>query len=247
MSPTIHAIGCAMVALCLGVVAAASDALAQTRIDPGMFSFERPSVLPSTVYTLTLIGMATQTIEPDADAAIPLRDVNGRPLGPVLSDGQFCELAAAGSGVIGNATYRVAGTSREPQVSCRRYFSRLARKMPVAAGALGRSVFERIETPYGLGAERYRLVPWRSVAAARFKVGTVLFIPALRGRRIGGPTIHDGFVFVADRLGDAPPAQMVLVVDSTHPAPDLPSGEVTGFVVDERAVVAALHRAHAIQ
>jgi hypothetical protein len=245
-----------MVALCFGVVAMAGNAPAQTRIDPGAFAFarpnpgafafERPRMLPSTVYTLTLTGMAARSIEPDADAAIPLRDVHGQRLGPILSDGQFCELAAAGSGAIGNATYRVVGTSRDPQANCRRYFSRLARKMPVAAGALGRSVFQRIETPYGLGAERYRLVLWRSVAAARFKLGTVLFIPALRGWQIDGPTTHDGFVFVADRLGDAPASQMSLLVDPKRPALNLPHGDVMGFVIDDRAVVEALQRAHTI-
>ncbi len=236
-----------MVALCLAIVATAGDTLEQTRIDPDAFAFERPSALPSTAYPLTLRGMASLPIQPDSDGAIALRDPSGQALGPILSDGQFCELAAAGSGVIGTATYRVVGTSRAPQANCRRYFSRLARKMPVAAGALGRSVFQRIETPDGLGAERYRLVPWRSVAAARFKLGTVLFIPALRGWQIDGPTIHDGYVFVADRLGDAPITQISLVVAARRAGPSLPSGDITGFVVDERAVVAPLHRAHAIQ
>ncbi len=230
-----------MVALCLAFVAFTASA------EPLSFGFDAPAALPSTGIEVTLIAQSTVPILPDPDGSIPLRDVQGRPLGPTLSDGQFCELAAFGSGVIGLATYQVVGTSRTMQANCRRYFSRLARKMPVAAGALGRSVFQRIETAHGLGAARYRLVPWRSVVADGHAIGTVLFVPALRGRLIQGRTLHDGYLFVADRQGDAPHAQLAVVVDAAWPDAALPSALVRTFVANLPGVAHALRRAHAIE
>ncbi len=235
-----------MAALCVAGMALSSCAIEANGIDPGVFAFDAPRQLLSG-HPIVMVALTPVPIEPDSDAAISLRDVDGIAFGPKLSDGQFCELAAAGSGVIGDATYRVVGTSRDPSANCRRYFSRLARKMPVAAGALGRSVFEKINAPHGLGAERFRLVPWRSVAAARFTLGTVLFIPALRGQRIDLERQHDGYVFVADRLGDAPPARISLVVDRKRPPPALPLGTIVGHVVDSAEIRKTLQRLHAIQ
>jgi hypothetical protein len=223
----------AMAALCLGTVANANS-----------FALDPPASLPPTAHPLSIVTATSPVILPEADAAIPLLGANGQTLGPVLSDGQFCELAAAGSGVIGDATYQVIGTAREPQANCRRYFSRLARKMPVAAGALGRSVFQKLNTAHGLGAARLRLVPWRSVLASQFPIGTVLFIPTLRERAIDGEQRHDGFVFVADRLGDAPFGRIALVVDEKQPRFAIPSGKVTGFQLDDPIMKEHLRRLH---
>jgi hypothetical protein len=208
-----------MVALCFGVAANAKDA----------FSLAPSKVLSATPHTLTLVGIATAAIIPEADASIPLRGANGEALGPILSDGQFCELAAAGSGVIGDATYKV-----------------VARKMPVAAGALGRSVFQKLDAPNGLGADHFRLVPWRSIAASQFPLGTVLFIPALRDRVMVGEQRHDGYVFVADRLGDAPHGQISLVVDGQDRGKVIPTGQVAGFRVDDPVIAEQLRRVHAL-
>ncbi len=237
MMPVLTAIGFAMVALCVGVVAHAE----------GRFSLDPPKTLSASPQLLMLVGMATEPVVPEADAAIPIRDATGQALGPLLTDGQFCELAAAGSGVIGEATYQVVGTAREPQANCRRHFSRLARKMPVAAGALGRSVFQKLDAPHGLGAERFRLIPWRSVFASRFPIGTVLFIPALRDLIIDGGPRHDGYVFVADRLGDAPLGQLSLVVDRQHLRIAMPNGEVAGYQVDDPSIASQLRRAHTLR
>lgn len=183
-------------------------------------------------------------IVPAADAAIPLLDASGARLGPLLDDGQFCELADAGAGIIDGASYRVTGTARTPQVNCRRYFSRLARKMPVAAGALGRSVFIRIETAHGLGARDFKLVPWRSVATAAYAIGTVLYVPSLRGWPIGPDRTHDGFVFVADALADAPDGRVAIVTGGS--AFDSGATRHAATRVDDRTLVdelTALHRA----
>ncbi len=228
------------------MVAAMAVAGEPAHADHDTFTFEAPRAPPAAAYAMSLVAISAAPLEPDADASIPLRDENGHALGPKLSEGQFCDLAASGSDVIDGATYQVIGTGRHAQANCRRYFSRLARKMPVAAGALGRSVFRRIDAPHGLGAGRFRLVPWRAVAATHLKAGRGLFIPALRGRPIHYATVHDGYVFVADRMGDAPRHQLSIVVDAIGPKVELPSGDVTVFAIDATGVVEALRREHVI-
>lgn len=146
---------------------------------------------------------------PGAADAVPLLDAAGAALGPRLDVAGFCTLAAQGAAVVGGATYRVSGTGREPQAFCGRYFSRLNRKQPVAAGALGRSRFERIESPHGIGLLDYRLVPFRTVAADRlaYPAGTVLFARALAGRDVGGRP-HEGYLVVTDSI-DGPHAHEI--------------------------------------
>lgn len=190
---------------------------------------------------IELTALRVMTIVPAPDASIPLLDARGARLGPVLDEIQFCELATAGSGVIEGASYRVTGTARTPQVNCRRAYSRLARKMPVAAGALGRSVFVRIESAHGLGARDFKLVPWRSVASAAFPVGRVLYVPALRGWRIDADRTHDGFVFVADALADAPRERLALLVESG--SSDIPL-RGHAFLANDTALRDALHALH---
>jgi hypothetical protein len=192
--------------------AGADDAAARFALPEPMHAANAPA------RSASLVTYTTMTLAPEADASIPLRDAAGRDFGPKLSEGQFCELAAAGAAVIAGATYRVIGTARTPQAQCRRHFSRLARKMPVAAGALGRSVFARIDAPFGLGAHDYRLVPYRSVATSLFPLGATVFIPELRGAALDPTRRHDGYVFVADRLADAPPERIALFIglDGTH-------------------------------
>lgn len=193
---------------------------------------------------VVLTAFRIAPIIPAADASIPLLDAGGARLGPVLDDGQFCELAAAGAGVIGGASYRVAGTARAPQVNCRRYFSRLARKMPVAAGALGRSVFARIDSPHGLGARDFRLVPWRSVATGAFALGTALYMPTLRGLAIEPGRAHDGFVFVADDLADAPRDRVAMVIgDGVF---DLGDTRRAAMRVHDLALIEALTALHRV-
>ncbi|MEO7405180.1 MAG: hypothetical protein ABIU95_16080, partial [Burkholderiales bacterium] len=154
---------------------------------------------PAVVSTYTIAAVI-----PAADATNPLLDEAGRPLGPSLDDGQFCDLARAGGGVIGPATYRVVGTARTAQIFCGRYYSRLHRKQPVSAGALGRARFARIDWPHGIGARDFRLVPGRSVAAGElgWRVGTVFFVRALVGTALERDDVHDGYLVVTEARED---------------------------------------------
>jgi len=137
-------------------------------------------------------------IVPEAGYGVPLLDVRGAPIGPVLPPPQFCALAARASGVIGQATYQVVGMGPVPQTFCGLYFPRLQRHQPLATVNLARSRFARIAWPFGLGAYHYRLVPGHTAAAARFDIGTVLFVPVLRGLRLGDGSTHDGYLLIGD-------------------------------------------------
>ena len=151
--------------------------------------------------------LATYSLDPiHADeSGVPLLDLRGVPLGPHVDEGAFCDLAAAGAGVIDDATYRIVGAAPVQQVFCGRYYSRLHRTQPVAAGALGRSRFERVrwrerDWPHGIGARNWRLVPGRTAAAARGgpALGTALHVPVLVGRMLPDGSIHDGDVLIAE-------------------------------------------------
>lgn len=181
-----------------------------------------------------------------------LRDPDDRPLALPIAEYDFCTLAAAGSGVVGRATYQVLGTGRRREADCRTYFRRLARKQPVAAGDLGRARFVRHDWPYGLGADDYRLVPWRSVAIAQVgaRLGTVLFAPELRGKRLPDGSVHDGHLLVVDLREEAAGGRIALFAGRTDEAgPEfVPEGgvprSITVTVVDEPVIAARLRAMH---
>jgi 3D (Asp-Asp-Asp) domain-containing protein len=56
------------------------------------------------------------------------------------------------------------------------------------------------DAPYGIGEDGYRLIPFRTIAVDPkvIKLGTVLYIPALKGIRLPSGEVHDGFVFAHD-------------------------------------------------
>lgn len=170
-----------------------------------------------------------EAVRPDPAGAIALLDVHGRALGPRLDEAQFCALAAAGAAVIEEqgrrATYRVSGTGANAQAFCGRYYTRLNRKQPVAAGALSRSRFERIDWPHGIGAHGYRLQPGRTLAAgARGPAfGTVLHAPALVGWILPDGSVHDGYLLVADAREDLADAALALYLGVSGAALAVPA------------------------
>ncbi len=112
------------------------------------------------------------------------------------------------------------------------------------------------KAPWGVGsAERYRMVPFRSVAADRrvFPPGTVLYIPELRGRTMrdghGRTFIHDGYVMVTDSGSGVRHGHIDFFAGGVrrNPAPLLFNGRrhhFTAYVVTDPAVIAALRALH---
>jgi len=159
---------------------------------------------------LTLRPYTVHAMAPDPDATVPLLGADGRPLGPLLGPRQFCELADAGGGVIGTATFRLAGEGWTQRVSCAPWFPRLQRRIPVSVSRLGRSVFARIDWPFGLGARDFRLVPGHTAAATGFATGTVLYADSLRGRILADGTRLDGWLVVGDLRSDLAAGELAL-------------------------------------
>ena len=169
-------------------------------------------VVQSNAASQELGSYAMRAFAPSAatvDDSVALLDPNGRALGPHLDAIDFCDLAYAGAGVVGTTTYRVVTTGAAAQAFCGRYYTRLHRRQPVAAGRLGRSRFERIQFagrdwPHGIGARGWLLAPGRTAAAKRggANIGDVLFVPALLGSRLFDGTQHDGHIVVTDIRDD---------------------------------------------
>ncbi len=153
----------------------------------------------------------------------PLRDPQGRPLGPKLSAKDWCEAAMEGSIRVHQnnraRTFNFSRTRRNVEVDCKRFFPRhpaISRsRFRVAAGAFGDGVGGRV------------LVPFRTVAVDPKKIplGTVVFIPAARGATFrspeGEPLVHDGF-FLAGDIGGAIKGVHIDVYTGTSPKPGLP-------------------------
>ena len=211
---------------------AADQATAATR-----FALPAPASLARIARQTVQIGIySTMALIPAPQGKQSLLDLDGHPLGPRVDELQFCDLAARGTAVIEGATYQVVGTAREAQTFCGRYYSRLHRKQPVAAGALGRSRFARVDWKYGLGVGGYRLVPWRTIAAPTgvLGVGRAAYLPALRDLMLPDGSTHDGYVFVADlrEAGASAPIDLFVGLEDDAPV----ASNLIRRVVGERAI-----------
>lgn len=128
----------------------------------------------------------------------PLRDPNGNPLGPVLSNRDWCRAAMEGTVRVQRGatitTYNYAGTSPSHHVNCSAYFEH----------NIGYNKFHLANGPFGDGVRDFILVPFRTIAVDpnHIPYGSVVFIPEARGRTIplqdGRATKHDGYFFAAD-------------------------------------------------
>lgn len=191
-----------------------------------------------------------------ADDGVLLLSATGRPLGPQLSPRDFCAAAMEG-------TVEVTGRDRakrmfafdglapedddDPGVDCSPYYP----GFPV----LGRTRFRRTHAPFGEGARRARLVPFRTIAVdpRRIPEGTVLYVPAARGTVVPLPTgenwIHDGYFYAADTGGAIEGNHIDVFVGfaTTNPfffVKSRPEAAFDAFVVEDPSVEQTLADAH---
>lgn len=170
------------------------------------FNFPEPT---NAVRIKTLTLWATHYNVPivqNTPGGIPLLDTSGNRLGPILSRRDWCDAAVEGTiQVLDNSgtskTYNFAGRGSTLQVDCSPFFSSLS---PAVIQGTNRARFKLSKGSYGEGTDGLILVPYRTIAVDRTEIpiGSVIYIPAARGKQITLPSgeklVHDGYFYAAD-------------------------------------------------
>lgn len=187
-----------------------ADLEARINLDP--FKLPAPARLgaPLQLWATWYWRYAADETEP----GFALLDLQGGAISPPIAARARCEGALQGSiGVEGALavrridgtvrTYSYAGYERPPQLDCRHYYRRA---QPWMAGA-SEARFRAALGPFGDAADGHFALPYRGLAVDRdfIALGTVLFIPAARGRWITMPdgrrVRHDGYFIASDAGG----------------------------------------------
>jgi 3D (Asp-Asp-Asp) domain-containing protein len=187
----------------------------------------------------------------------PLLNMAGNRLGALLSGRDWCLGAIEGTIRVieenGQAkVYNFAGTGTSVQVDCAPFVSNPS----INLNAIGKSRYSISKGSFGDGVEGMILVPYRSIAVDRTFIpyGTVIYIPAARGRNIilpSGQTVkHDGYFYAAD-TGGAIKINHIDVfggINNKNPFPNFVKSKETGtfeaFVITNSQIVEKLKKMH---
>ncbi len=204
----------------------------------------------ATYYHMPTVRAATVT----SAAAKPLIGRNGKAISPPLSVQDWCDAAMQGSiwvdnGVDDEPTAYMYVDSRGPEQNvCDKYFGELSVRIK---SATKRARFVAFHHPQACDVRSIPLMAFRTIAVDpdKFKMGTVFYIPALRGLgfwKDGELFAHDGYVVASDRGGAIEGNHIDMFVDNAagKPFPDIvrsnPRHTFEAFIVDKRdpAVIA---------
>jgi 3D (Asp-Asp-Asp) domain-containing protein len=188
--------------------------------------------------------------------AHPFVDKTGEAISAPLKAADWCNAALQGSVWVetpdGKSTAYVYIDSNGPeQTDCDAQLGDLSEGVKAATR---RARFASFTHPAGCDVRKYPLQPFRTVAVdpKRFKMGTVLYAPALRGtifKLRGEVYIHDGYLVASDRGGAIEGNHIDVFVESDDDRGDpLPSivrssnkGAFDAYVVDRMdPVIAAI-------
>ncbi len=187
---------------------------------------------------------------------VPLLDLQNNFLGPILSPRDWCYAALQGTVMVEDrytsGVYNFAGRGFEPQIDCSPLFSSLSSG---TIAKVNRARFKPATATYGYGTAGFRLVPYRTIAVDRNRIpiGSVLYIPAARGRTVTLPTgkqvIHDGYFFAGDVGSAIKDNQIDVFIGLTefNPFPFVTSRRNDGFeayLVQDDSVTQALWALH---
>ncbi len=147
-------------------------------------------------------------LETEANGGAPLLDRKGQAISANLSVRDWCDAAMQGSIWVENPSgareaFMFVDDKGPEQIDCDAHFGQLSDGIKQATR---RARFARFTHPRGCDVRPRPLMPYRTVAVdpKRFRMGTVLFIPDLRGEAFwleGELFVHDGYVVAADRGG----------------------------------------------
>lgn len=172
--------------------------------DDEMFDFTFPSPSKDSNSTLWATYYYLPQVSSVSSGGHALRDLQGNPLGPVLSKRDWCNSAMEGSVRVLDSqgrgvTYNYLGTSSVNAVDCTSIFPRHPKT--------GQVKFRLARGSFGDGVKTYRLIPFRTIAVDRSVIpyGSVVYIPSARGNKVtlpdGTQTVHDGYFFAGDTGG----------------------------------------------
>ncbi|HSS21517.1 MAG TPA: 3D domain-containing protein [Pyrinomonadaceae bacterium] len=187
----------------------------------------------------------------------PLLDMSGGSLGATLSTKNWCLGAIEGTIRVrqpngAGKVFNFAGRGSSLQVDC----SGVIHNPSINLQAIGKSRYQQARGPFGDGAQNMILVPFRSIAVdkSRIPIGSVVFIPAARGRNItlpNGQTVqHDGYFFAADTGGAIQQDHIDIFggISDANPFPNFvhstPTPTFEAFLVNDPQIVATLKSLH---
>ncbi|MCS6809378.1 MAG: 3D domain-containing protein [Bacteroidota bacterium] len=186
-----------------------------------------------------------------------LLDTSGRSLGVSLSAYDWCHGSLEGTVLVKDTsgalrTYNYAGRGREIQVDCAPFF----KSALIKPEAIGRTRFTYARGEFGDGVHGFVLVPFRTIAVdtTLYPIGSVLYIPALRGQAIQLPSgktlLHDGYVFAGD-IGGAIKGNHIDVFTGVYRKNPFPtvirstsSATFSAFTVRDTRIIELLYTLH---
>lgn len=192
--------------------------------------------------------------------ARPLLGRNGKAISPPLSVQDWCDAAMQGSvwvdnGVEEPTAYMYVDSRGPEQNTCDQYFGELSTRIK---SATKRSRFVAFHHPQACDVRPIPLMAFRTIAVDpdKIKMGTVLYVPALRGLGFwdnGELYAHDGYVVASDRGGAIEGNHIDMFVSNAagSPFPDVvrsnPRHTFEAFVMDKNSAAArALKSAHEV-
>lgn len=244
-------LACAAAALCLALCPASR---AET------FSFPEPA--PGEVSrTLKVWGTVYFVFRAHASSrsdAVPVLDSHAHPFGVALSRWDWCHAALEGTVQVtadgGARVFNYARTSSQVHVDCSDILGFLDN---ASRNQIERTVFVEITAtaPGGLASRPgTRLVPYRTLAVdPRFiPLGSLLYIPSLRGLRMPDGQVHDGYVLAADiGIGIAGNHVDFFIGAPGNPYPTAfnarPDKPLKAYLVENGAIAAGLEAEHRVR
>lgn len=144
-----------------------------------------------------------------ASGNIPIKDEYGNSMCLTADTCDFCEASLEGTAYVTDSLGNVhvinfAKTGKESLIDCSLCARYSNVKIPV--GSWGKTLW-KLSDGFGDGVLDYKLIPFRTIAVDPKKIpyGTVIYIPAARGKTIslpnGDTATHDGYFFAGDTGG----------------------------------------------